>query len=300
MLRSLPLRSFLFTFLSSILLLSACNKFEGEQTVPAYLHVDTILLTTDYFTQGSNTHNFTDMWVYVNDQLIGAFELPATIPVLARGKNKLEIRPGIKLNGISGTRVPNPFYKPYTINDFTFIEDSVLTVYPTTSYYSTTNFAWTEDFENTSISLAKTSQSDTTINKTSPAHNPEAYLSNYSSYSGVVHLEGDVTNFQIASFLGYTLPGLGAPVVLEVDYKCDRAFGIGMFAKESGTIINIPLIVVNPSDTWKKIYINLGPNITEHNTASEFKVYFESELGTDAQARFLFDNIKLLYRNNLK
>ena len=27
--------------------------------------------------QGSNTHKITDVWVYVNDQFLGAFEIPA-------------------------------------------------------------------------------------------------------------------------------------------------------------------------------------------------------------------------------
>ena len=294
--KSLPLKAVVVALL--FLSIFSCNKFEGDQTVPAYISIDTINLNTDYFSQGSNSHNITDAWVYVNDQLIGAFELPATIPILARGKQKLEIRPGIKLNGIGGTRVPYPFYQPYTVQDFNFIEDSIRKINPVTSYYNTVGYAWLEDFEGTSISLSKTAQSDTSIYKTTPINNPEAFLSEYSSYSGIVNLTPDKNSFKIASFNAFILPGNGSPVMLEVDYKCDRSFGVGMFASISGTVVDIPLIVVNKSDTWNKIYINLGPNISAYTSASDFKVYFESSVFDDNEASYYFDNIKLIYRPN--
>ena len=294
--KSLPLKAVVVALL--FLSIFSCNKFEGDQTVPAYISIDTINLNTDYFSQGSNSHNITDAWVYVNDQLIGAFELPATIPILARGKQKLEIRPGIKLNGIGGTRVPYPFYQPYTVQDFNFIEDSIRKINPVTSYYNTVGYAWLEDFEGTSISLSKTAQSDTSIYKTTPINNPEAFLSEFSSYSGIVNLTPDKNSFKIASFNAFILPGNGSPVMLEVDYKCDRSFGVGMFASISGTVVDIPLIVVNKSDTWNKIYINLGPNISAYTSASDFKVYFESSVFDDNEASYYFDNIKLIYRPN--
>jgi len=110
-------RTFYFIIILSLIFLvslsTSCRKFDGDQTIPAFIRIDTISLTSDYFTEGANTHNISDAWVYVNDQIIGAFELPALIPVLAKGTNKLEIRPGIKLNGISSTRAPYPFYKPF-------------------------------------------------------------------------------------------------------------------------------------------------------------------------------------------
>lgn len=292
----LPLKAVVVALL--LLSIFSCNKFEGEQNVPAYIKIDTISLSTDYFSQGSNTHNITDAWVYVNDQLIGAFELPATIPVLARGKQKLEIRPGIKLNGIGGTRVPYPFYQPYTVQDFNFIEDSIRKISPVTSYHSTIGYAWIEDFEGTSISLVKAPQSDTSIYQTTPLNNPEAYLSEFSSYSGIVNLTPTKNVFRLASFNAFVLPGNGSPVMLEIDYKCDRSFGVGMFASINGSVVDIALVVVNKSDTWNKIYINLGPNISAYTDASNFKIYFESSVFGENEATYYFDNIKLIYRPN--
>jgi hypothetical protein len=289
--------TFVVIFLAFVSILPfSCYKFEGEQTVPAYLRIDTIRFSTDYALQGSNTHNLTDAWVYVNGKLIGAFELPATFPVLARGKQRLEIRPGIKLNGIAATRVPYPFIKPVIVENFAFFEDSVVSFNPQTTYYDNLRFVWKEDFENISLTLEKTNQSDTSIYRTEPANNPEAWLSGNSAHSGLVHLQGNRKFFRIMTFEGFNLPGNGSPVFLELDYKCDKAFGVGLLARIDNTIETFPLVVVNKSQKWNKIYINLTPVVSTNNRAEYFKLYFESELGTDAQARFYFDNFKLIHR----
>ena len=60
---------------------SSCKKFSGSQEVPAYIHIDSLTVDCDYFTYGANTSNITDAWVYVDDQPIGCFELPATFPI---------------------------------------------------------------------------------------------------------------------------------------------------------------------------------------------------------------------------
>ena len=110
--------------------------------MPAYIKIDTIKLDTYYPEQGSKSANITDAWVYVNDNLVGVFELPALLPVLHRGPNKLQIYPGIKLNGISSTRVPYPFYQPVVYDDFNFVEDSVHEMNNVVTTYYPNSFCW--------------------------------------------------------------------------------------------------------------------------------------------------------------
>lgn len=291
---------FVFFVFVTTLITTGCYKFDGDQTVPAYLRIDTIRFSTDYATQGSNTHNISDAWVYVNGQLVGAFELPATFPVLARGKQRLEIRPGIKLNGIAATRVPYPFMKPVVVENFRFYEDSIVSINPQTTYYDNLRFVWKEDFERVSLTFEKTNQSDTSIFRTEPANHPAAWLSPYSSHSGVVHLQGSRKFFRIMTFQGFNLPGNGSPVFLEMDYKCDKAFGVGLLARIENNIQTFPLLVVNKSPVWNKIYINLTPVVSSYNYAEYFKIYFESELNNETEARYYFDNIKLIHRIQTK
>ena len=58
-------------FLLLVLAQSSCEKFSGNQTIPAYLKIDSIRLTTNYATQGTALNAITDAWVYIDGQLIG-------------------------------------------------------------------------------------------------------------------------------------------------------------------------------------------------------------------------------------
>lgn len=289
-----------FALLFSSIVLSSCNNFKGSQEIPAYIHIDTFLFTTNYGLEGAASHKITDAWLYIDDDIQGCYELPATIPVLERGNHRVTIIPGIKLNGISKTRTINPFYTPYIIENYKLEEKVIDTILPSTTYYpideSSIVFKFKEDFER-QVSLEETADSDTTITRTE-RDAPENWndLENNSHYSGYVWL-GDSTNyFCIASEEFRDLPNQGNSIFLEIDYKCDEVFEVGLFAKIS-SVESIPLVYVNPSPTWNKIYINLGPNITDTQEAEYFKFYIAGKIDEGSEAEYYFDNIKLVYRD---
>lgn len=91
-----------------------CSKSKIEADIPAYLSIDSVFVNTNYQTQGSASHKITDIWVYLNDDFIGAFELPVKIPILKQGNHKITIKAGIKVNGIANTRTAYPFYTEYS------------------------------------------------------------------------------------------------------------------------------------------------------------------------------------------
>lgn len=279
---------------------TSCNKFEGSQEIPAYLHVDTFLLTTNYPIEGAASHKITDVSVYIDDNYQGYYELPATIPILERGKHKLSLRAGIKLNGNSSTRTVNPFYVPYVIEDYVFEEKVVDTVHPFTRYYSLNDsdihFEFMEDFER-QVSLDNTKDSDTTIIRTDKDV-PEIWRDEdgNSHYSGYVWI-GDTANyFCITTPEMENLPNQGNSIFLELDYKCNELFEVGLFAKVGREEV-IDLVYVNPSESWNKIYINLGPNITDIQEAEYFKVFISGIVDESSEAEYYFDNIKVVYRD---
>ncbi|MBE6335638.1 MAG: hypothetical protein E7066_03035 [Lentimicrobiaceae bacterium] len=290
--------SLFFVALFASIGLFSCNKFKGNQEIPAYIHIDTFLLTTNYPYEGAASHKITDVWLYIDDNLNGCYELPAIIPVLERGKHKVTLYPGIKLNGISATRTVNPFYKPYIIEDHIFQEKIVDTVLPSVTYFSKDESSiefWIEDFER-QVSLDETATSDTTITRTerdAPENWDDEF--NNSHYSGYVWIGDTLNYFCIASPEFYNLPNQGDNVFLEIDYKSTDVFEVGMFAKISG-IETIQLIYVNPSPVWNKIYVNLGPNITDAQEAQYFKFYIAGSVDESSEAHYYFDNIKLVYR----
>lgn len=290
---------FFIILISNVLLLSGCYKFEGDQTVPAYIQIDTVLLNTNYYDQGSNSQNITDVWIYVDDELIGAFELPAKFPVLAQGQHKLEIRPGIKLNGISSTRVPYPFYLPITYNNFNFIPDSIKKISnPTTTYYPNLEFSWMEDFEKINLTLVENEGSDTVIVRTQPAGSPEAFLEDNSLYSGLISLTDEKPVWTALSYNKFSIPPQGSLVLLEMNFKTDNYLNMGLIVQENGSYLKVPLLVLNHSVDWTKIYINLGPNLSLHSAGSYYQIYFESVLESDQSTASIFiDNIKLVNRS---
>ncbi len=272
---------------------SSCKKNDLKPGVPAFIQVDTITFQTLYVDQGTSVQKITDVWVFADDQTIGAFEMPCTVPILKDGPGKLRLEAGIKLNGISSTRVPNPFFKPIIIEGFDFVPDSTVTANFGTEYYETVEFIWMEDFEGNSISIDTTSKSTVNMELTEPGTS-ETFQG---GHSGIIVLDSTNNYYEAASYEAFDLPTDGSPVFLEMNYKCNNMLVIGIFAQDASQIIQDAVIYLNPSDDWNKIYINLTNKLKEYSNALDFKIFFGAIYDTpDEQAVILLDNIKLMYR----
>lgn len=312
--RNLRLIVLTVSSLAIALAFSSCSKFEGDQTIPAYIRIDSLSLTTNYETQGAPTQNITDAWVYINNEPIGAYELPAVFPVLANGITEVRIDPGIKLNGIAALRTPYPFYKSIiqevflvegeevNLNsDALVLENETIPYSTTTTYYPNLTFVWMEDFEDPSLSLDSTSKSRTDISRTYPANNPEAFITSYSKYSGLLELTAEKYLIDVATNVnnstGFILPKVGEYIFLEVDYKNDNYFTAGFYAREISQIIQHPVLNMNPRSEWNKIYINLTPGVSSSVNAIDFNIFFGAtiEAGIDP-ATIMIDNVKLIHR----
>lgn len=288
----------------SLVAATGCYKFDSSQTVPAYISVDGINLDTYYPEEGTNSADIVDIWVYVDDGLIGVFEfpesdsLPATLPIIAEGKHKLEIRPGIKLNGISSTRVPYPYYKPIIFEEFDFIPGTIQALGElTTSYYPDVIFGWLEDFEQPEISIESASWSDTAIIRTQPENNPDAFLSSNSRYSGVIDLLSDKDEYGGTSHNSFEMQTPGTVIMLEMNFKTNNYLTLGVLIRDTYDIIEKDLLILNHSDEWKKIYINLGSNLSLYPQAIDYKIIFRAGLESElSDAHILIDNIKIVYR----
>ena len=291
------------------MLTASCNKFEGTQTVPAYIRIDTMGLSCDYSIYGANTHNFVDAWVYVDDNILGCFELPATFPVLKEGKHKVTIKPGIKVDGIASRRSYYPFMKDVIYEEVNLVKDSVVTLFPVFNYLpngDNLHVRWKEDFDGGALMLQPTSTSDTgIIRATGPLawHDPQGI---YSTYSGKLVLTSDTSVFCVASTEEFTdLPATGSACMLEMDYKCTDSVLVGLYYLKDYTITEYPIIRLRPTDPsgeepvhWNKIYINIGPYIVENEDADYFKLYLSSwPLRKDGTQYFYFDNLKIIYRD---
>ena len=88
------MRDILFIGLG-LFLFQSCKESPWKAEVPTYLVIDSFSFET-FPGQGANSTAITDVWVYDNTGLLGAYELPAEIPVLGKGKKQITLFPGIR------------------------------------------------------------------------------------------------------------------------------------------------------------------------------------------------------------
>ncbi len=291
----------LFVFLLS------CSKNE-EATVPAYIVIDQIDLVTNFVNEGTSNHKITTAWVFANGEAVGAFELPCKVPaILKEGKNNLRIIPGINLNGKASSRAIYEAYEELNIEvnyqksnsknaDTLFLDSADLV----TSYVSNFNVYILEDFDNAGLSLEKTNRSDTTIfkvkNDTLTFKNPQN-LNEDNGDAGLLVAHSGAKRAEIAAVDGLQLPFGGSNVFLEMNYKCNAPFAIGVISNNSGSVNQQITYIVNAKEYWNKLYINLVTEISANPNAKDYKVYFSlihnSSLDT---SKVYLDNLKLVYR----
>ncbi len=279
-----------FSFIIVLILCSACEWINPDEQIPSFIRIEAINLTTDYYTEGTASHKITDAWVYVDDDIIGGFEMPAVIPVLKKGVHKITIKPGIQLNGTASTRAIYPFYNDIVVT-VNLVEDQITDLgIVQTKYNASTKFAWIENFEQAGISIESTSKSDTVLQQIS---NPDKI---FEGWSGIINLDANKTVYEGASHVAYDLPKNGSSVFLELNYKTNNSFIVGLFINNFSTTVQQPVVVVNKSDIWKKIYINFTTVTSREVNALNFKIFIGAIKEDDVDIpEILIDNIKLVH-----
>ncbi|MFC2106915.1 hypothetical protein ACFLRY_01130 [Bacteroidota bacterium] len=295
-----------FSFLILLVFfVSSCRKFDGDITVPAYLRIDSLFLNTDIQVQGSESHKITTAFIYVDDKAVGIYELPTVAPVLVEGAHKVRIDAGINMDGIKSLRVYYPFYEAIIQDiDFKALDTILLnssSYSSSTGYWDNTEFLWMIDFEDPSYNLDSIQPSTINIERTAK-DDPNAYLLYDSHYSGVLKLTSGKNYFRISSNVnsgdGFPLERLNnIPIFLELNFKCNHIFSVGVFANGLTTVEAKPVLIMNESLEWNKIYVNLKPVVDASIEAVNFNIYFEGghESGVDTTWVYL-DNIKLITR----
>lgn len=295
---------FLLTITFLYLLSSiSCERFDGDQEIPAYLQIDTIALqATSAYPGITPTSKIVDAWVYVDDWLLGDFQLPLKIPVLKRGACKLTVYPGILANEQSMQRRGYAFYTNYEATIF-FAEDSVTHIKEIkTNINSKAYFNMNETFGDVNIAFDTIS----TYNRTAGIERvttAELGLENrlYGEYVGSMTLTEDKPGCMILSkekFDGDDMPK-SQDLIVEVDYCCNNEFTFGLQYIYQGRNERYDMLILGAQKKmeWTKGYINIAPRITELRSAgaTDFQIYFATDLGSgEESAQLYFDNIRIV------
>jgi len=292
---------FKFGILSFVLsLFLGCDK--EKEAIPSYLHIKKFTLTTNPLTQGTNTQDITDAKVFANGIEVGTFELPATIPIFAEGNVEITIFPTIKETGSAYNR---KYYKPYIafIDTLNLKQLRIDTIQPTTAYKNNAKFDWLEDFEDFGSSLVKyglnnTKDSLKIIATNLPGIN-QPFLN--SNYCGRISIDSSSVfeDFEVTTIASYNVPKLGTDVYVELDFKSNANFQVGIFTDDGSIISRNPVFYAFPTnDVWKKIYINLKPETGDLTPSTTIRVFFgvyKDPSNPDLKPLVYVDNLKLVY-----
>lgn len=266
-------------YLLLVLLVASCKPSDDD--IPSYIHIPSMdVFVTDPL-QGSTSSNITDVWVYVNDEIQGIYQLPVTLPVRATGTTKLTLSPGILANGISTTRVQYPFYTD-TIIYRDLVATQTDTIYPSVTYRAATQFFLNEDFEN--------GNEFSNVSRVNDAAN--VFEGNS---SGQIIID---TNRNTRIVTNTTFPvnqADGVIMFVELDYKSSHTMQAGIIATSTtqGSFV-ITKVNISPKDDWNKIYLNFTPEIN-NTLAYEFQFFLQvNEQNTTDDINIFIDNVKIL------
>jgi hypothetical protein len=268
---------------------------------PAWLEVTQWTLQSNTALSGAEgelTQNFSDAWVYIDDQVIGVFEVPFKIPILKLGACNIKIFPTVKNNGIAATKKIYPFMEVYEVNA-TLVQNQTLTLNPTTKYNAFSQF-WVEDFEDP-LNVKITVDQNTSAIKSTPTTNTNLQSFNGNFY-GILNLTTTDSSW-IASTQEQLYIAKGKEAYLEIDYHTTNSIITGLiYVKPDNSTVNNIHISVQAQDetnvTWKKIYIDIKELIGYAPNGSNFLQSFIATLDEGKSASEIrIDNIKVVYFN---
>lgn len=205
----------------------------------------------------SGSHKITDLWLYVNGKFQGAYQLGRQMPIVSESPARIDILAGINRNGLNDKKGDYQFYDRLTF-DLSGSKGEVIEKKLQFTYKASTNIRFFESFEGfgstTGISMKKSFNSDTTFSILS---------GNNAAFEGSrclnITVDGTRRFANIETInSNFALPFNSEYVFLELNYKCNQPFDVGVYKNGSYIIAG----GVNVSSEWNKIYIQLSTAVS--------------------------------------
>lgn len=280
-------------FIATIILFTqSCEIINPKEGIPSYIKIDTLVH------QGLYPNGFSCAFLYVDYQLIGAFEIPRTIPVLASDSSIVTIRPGINKNGATYSRAEYEMAQAYETK--VFLEPTkTTTINPSTIDKEKIEIPWNENFETSAISMqAKDTLSPQIeiVRQTRPGN---------TGYVGAIKIAPSDTLSDIFEYEYYDSMPIyfqGVASYLEFSYKSNEPFEVRLNAYKIQTSQlhdkTIMYVFASP-DEWNRIYIDFSTIVTDLGTGVFYKPYFRIRRSGNLDAQdtinVCFDDLRIVY-----
>ncbi|NQV52973.1 MAG: hypothetical protein HQ500_07305 [Flavobacteriales bacterium] len=287
--------------LLALIAVSSCDLVDRDEPSPAWITIDSMAMVDNpNVDEGALSQDISDAWVFIDDELIGIFELPADIPVLDEGKHKLLVGPGIKVSTVSTLRDNYLFYNAHQ-QDVTLTPGEKVSITPTISYRDEGNnfkYIVVEEFEDAFIELNPNDNTDAEIKRTTDGE----YVK-YGFGAGLIEITDTTKAAWIRTSEDFVLPQLGKIVYLEVDYYTQYELVVGIHINQNVLADqNVNYLVLKASQSeeveWKKAYVALTSVLSEPADMESVYLYFLPDIQSSNRESgiVLLDNIKILYQ----
>lgn len=270
----------------------ACSD-QWEADVPTFLVIDKFEFTT-VDTQGSASSFIRDVWLYENNEFLGAYELPATIPVIGEGERQVTLFPGIREDGSSER--PRLLFL-YDTDTFSYTAQAGEEIYykPSTTYDERTRFSFIEDFEDGNLFTVNFDGQDSSGMVRTVDNAFEG------NFSGKIEVSDSIPLVVVGTAEAYG-PFLerGTQVFFEFDYNCNVPVTIGYVGLNAqGGPEDFLKVTLLPTEGWRKAYINFSEEFRlDQIIAAQMLIRVDLDVRFSASTdsgEALFDNLKLIH-----
>jgi hypothetical protein len=291
-------RVFIPALLAALIFLSGCDR--ETEPIPSYIRIDSISVKT-LAGQGNPIHEISALNVYIDEQFIGVYEIPCTLPVLFTGKHKLSVIPSVRINGVVNQHVVHRLFKraDTTIDlmegKITAAGNIIL------QYKDNIEFPWVEDFEDGNSELVRlySAKGDTSYITTEAFSLNGRYEGNTRCMKVVIAAADTAKTVDMASFKYFgNLPFMGTDIMLEFDIKTPVPVQVAMIRKNSSGKLYLPYVYLfETGGKWKRFYINLIYELYNQPADTEIQLLI-SPIKTEeikTEQIILIDNIRFSY-----
>lgn len=279
-------------FIITAIAFAGCQVFNDPVIVPGYVYIPSYTFQTKTDgSQGDSLNKISDVWIYSNGNIEGAFAFPALIPIQRNGATEIALEPGIVRNGQGDDRIPYVLAQREYFN-LNLKPGNIDTIIPVFEYNPLCNFLMIEDFDNPSgirIRKNRSYPQDTIIKfGGTDARTP-------GKLSGRIQLSDSTDYFELVTIDNFSLRP-GDRVFLEMDYNSDVLLRIGFYATPIGQQTRpVPMIYTNATNGWNRIYIDLSEEIGVLPAGTVYQPFISvlKEVGSPSP-KILLDNIKII------
>ena len=269
------------------IVICCCSK-PDLASIPTFVSIQEVAFEPPAGQERLRNQLISEIWIYADSQLIGAYPVPAIVPILGDELVRLDVYAGIRENGQAASPIVYPLMNPWSM-DINLNANSRLELTPTFTYGRTIRFALVEDFESGNQFRQDLDGDTLTGFEISTLHAIEG-----KSARSVLSTSHPL--LEVASNFAYSnLPSNGAPVFLELEYASETSLAVGLKTGNGDKLYKL-LLFANDL-VPQKIYVNFTAEIEAAKT-SDFELIFLStydESSGKSEQEVIIDNIKLLH-----